>query len=177
MVSVDVLSPSEAEAEGCLESFMDIEDSGWKADAGTSLRRRPSLKAFFSAYTRRAARAGLLRVVFLRVGSRVVAAELAIEAYRRWWQLKIGYLHEMASHYPGLQLTEATIRHAFERGLESYEFLGVAADWEQRWGARGRSHQTVLVYPGAWSGARAAAVDGFRLAKGLTRRVAGWRPV
>ncbi|HTM32725.1 MAG TPA: GNAT family N-acetyltransferase [Vicinamibacterales bacterium] len=174
-VSVDVLSPSEAEADSCLEMFMEVEDSGWKADAGGSLRRRPPLHAFFRAYTRRAARAGLLRVAFLRAGARVVAAEVAIEAYRRWWQLKIGYLHEMAGHYPGLQLCEATIRHAFERGLESYEFLGVAANWERRWGAQERTHQTVLVYPGAWSGARAAAVDGFRLAMGLTRRVADWR--
>ena len=63
--------------------------------------------------------------------------ELAIEACGRHWQLKIGYVDELAAYYPGLQLTEGSIRAAFAAGLDAYEFLGSAASWEAAVASRG----------------------------------------
>jgi hypothetical protein len=56
-------------------------------------------------------------VTTLSFGSNVAAVELSVEAYRRMWQLKIGSNDALAKFYPGLHLTEASIRSAFERGF------------------------------------------------------------
>jgi CelD/BcsL family acetyltransferase involved in cellulose biosynthesis len=157
--SVEVLAPEESQVDGLLKEFMRVEASGWKGLRGSAMLQQPSLRDFFSAYARLAARQGILRMALLRFGSRIAAVEMAVEMYRRWWQLKIGYANDLAQHYPGLQLTEATIRHAFDRGLRSYEFMGSAATWEERWKPEQREYCTTVVYPRTLSGARALSVD------------------
>lgn len=139
--------PTPADVDDLLEQVVKVEGSGWKSRAASSLSRRTDLRDFFRRYSHRAAAAGRLRVATLSFGSVVAAVELSVEAYQRLWQLKIGYSEALAAYYPGLQLTEASIREAFERGLRSYEFLGSAALWEERWGPAVRSYRTLALYP------------------------------
>ena len=126
---------------------------------GSSLERRTDLRDFFRAYCRRAAGRGRLRVTLLRLGGTLGAMELATEAYGRLWQLKIGYHDQLAAYYPGLHLVEASIRAAFEQGLESYEFLGSAESWEERWRPEPRTYQLLAVYPFSVSGMIGAGRD------------------
>jgi CelD/BcsL family acetyltransferase involved in cellulose biosynthesis len=139
--------PRPAEAQELLDTLISIEDSGWKGRRGSSLARRTDLQQFFRTYCQRAAERGRLRVATLSFGSNVAAVELSVEAYNRWWQLKIGYQDTIAQYYPGLHLTEASIRAAFARGCEAYEFLGGAETWEERWRPQVRPYQSLQVYP------------------------------
>ena len=163
-VTIEVATPSEADVDTWLETVIAVEGSGWKGENGSALRCRPDLRSFFLAYARREARAGRLRIACLRIGDRVAAVELAVEDHRRWWQLKIGYDHELRSFYPGLQLTGEMVKRAHDRGLEAYEFLGSAADWEARWHPERRDFEVCLVYPPGLRGAAALADDATRVA-------------
>jgi len=169
-VRTEVLSPGSAEVPALFDRFMQVEASGWKGRASSSLMARPELRAFFERYLDRAASIGRLRVSMLWFGDRLAAAEIALVAYRRWWQLKIGYDDACADLYPGLQLTHASVRHAFDTGLEAYEFLGSAADWERRWNPEERRLVTLAVYPPTVAGAVGLGAD---LTRRAVRRIGG----
>jgi CelD/BcsL family acetyltransferase involved in cellulose biosynthesis len=163
-LSTEVAVPSEADVDAWLETVIAVEGSGWKGESGSALRCRPDLQSFFTRYARREARAGRLRVACLRIGDRVAAVELAVEDFQRWWQLKIGYAHDLRPFYPGLQLTGEMVRQAHDRGLDAYEFLGSAAEWEARWRPETRDLEVCLVYPATLRGGAALADDAARVA-------------
>ncbi len=146
-MTVERLDPKPSEVDELLESVVAVEASGWKGRRGSALASRADLRGFFRCYCHRAAEKGRLRVSRLSFGSHVAAVELSLEAYARMWQLKIGYQHQLASFYPGLHLTESSIRSTFERGLDAYEFLGSATAWEENWRPEMRRYQTLAVYP------------------------------
>jgi CelD/BcsL family acetyltransferase involved in cellulose biosynthesis len=152
-------SPNPQDSRVLLDTLVAVEDSGWKGRGGSSLKRQPELHEFFDRYCQRAAERGRLRVTTLAFGDRGAAMELAIEACGRHWQLKIGYLDELAAYYPGLHLTEGSIRAAFAAGLDAYEFLGSAASWEQPWRPDVREYRTIASYPISVVGMRAACGD------------------
>lgn len=158
-MTVTRLSPNPEDARALLDTLVAVEDSGWKGRGGSSLKRQPELYEFFRRYCQRAAERERLRVTTLSFGDRVAAVELAIEACERHWQLKIGYLDELAAYYPGLHLIEGSIRAAFAAGLDAYEFLGSAASWEQPWRPEVRKYRTIASYPLSVVGMRVACGD------------------
>jgi CelD/BcsL family acetyltransferase involved in cellulose biosynthesis len=172
-VRVEMLSPSPDETPALLDTVMAVEASGWKGRGGSAMLSRSDLRGFFGEYAAIEARRGRLRIARLWFGERVVATELALVAYGRWWQLKIGYDEAFAEYYPGLQLTHETVRYAFDQGLDAYEFLGSAASWERRWNPEERSHELVVVYPPALRAMGALLVDGLAHASRRLRRPAG----
>jgi CelD/BcsL family acetyltransferase involved in cellulose biosynthesis len=173
-VNIEHLTPTPSDVDGLLEEVVKVEGSGWKGRAGSALSARADLRDFFRRYGHRAAERGRLRVTRLSFGSELAAVELSVEAYRRMWQLKIGYNDALSAYYPGLQLTEASIRSAFERGLESYEFLGSAATWEERWSPDVRQYRMLAVYPlnakGVVTGCRDLAGMMWRRAQTIARK-------
>jgi CelD/BcsL family acetyltransferase involved in cellulose biosynthesis len=176
-VTVDVHSPSDADAGALFATVVAVEGSGWKGERGSALRCREGLATFFDTYVRHAARRGELRIALLRFGDRVAAVELALEAYGRWWQLKIGYEHSLASYYPGLLLTHAMVQRAFERGLAAYEFLGSAADWEERWQPERRQFEMCVVYPATIRGGRGLLADALAVGRQRWQRLARRPPL
>jgi CelD/BcsL family acetyltransferase involved in cellulose biosynthesis len=175
-VRVDVHRPSVADVGSLFAMVVAVEGSGWKGERGSALRCRPGLGAFFEAYVHRAARRGDLRIATLLFGDRIAAVEMAIEAYDRWWQLKIGYESGLGEYYPGLLLTYAMVQHAFERGLAAYEFLGSAAEWEERWLPERRAFEMCVVYPATISGGCGLLADALAVGRERWQRVAR-RPV
>ena len=156
-LEIDFSVPAPDDVHALLQTFSDIEGSGWKGRRGSALAQRADLRRFFDLYCRRAAERGRLRVATLRFGREIAAMELAVDAYERHWQLKIGYRDDLAAFYPGLHLTLASVQSAFERGLEAYEFLGCAEDWERSFRPETRAYRLVAAYPfsvqgfvGAW---------------------------
>jgi CelD/BcsL family acetyltransferase involved in cellulose biosynthesis len=135
------------EVESFLDAFVEVEGSGWKGRRGSALKCRPALRRFFAAYCGRAAAAGRLRISLLRFGSNTVATELLVESHRRLWQLKTGFREEFARYYPGLQLTHESVKAAFARHLEYYEFLGAAEPWEEAWRPVERPYSLLGLYP------------------------------
>lgn len=175
-VSVDVCTPTPDDVGRLMATVAAVEGSGWKGERGSALRCRRGLGAFFAAYVQRAARRGDLRIAMLRFGDRVAAVELALEAYDSWWQLKIGFEQDLASYYPGLLLTQALVQRTFERGLAAHEFLGSAAEWEERWLPERRSFEMCAVYPATLRGGRGLLADAIAVGRARWKRGASPPP-
>jgi CelD/BcsL family acetyltransferase involved in cellulose biosynthesis len=173
-VRVEILRPTPDETPALLDTVMAVEATGWKGRRGSSLLAQADLRAFFTTYALAAARAGRLRIARLWFGSRLAAAELAVVAHRRWWQLKIGYDDALGELYPGLQLTHETVKGAFDDQLEAYEFLGSAASWERRWNPEERRHELVMFYPRSVSALGGLAIDAVGVAARCAADKAGW---
>jgi CelD/BcsL family acetyltransferase involved in cellulose biosynthesis len=158
-VRVEISSPSGGEIEEALRQFMEVEAAGWKGRRGSAMQSQPALRAFFECYARLASEAGILRMFFLRIGSAIRAAQIAVEVYGHLWVLKIGYDEQMARCSPGFLLTAEAIGYAAMQGLRGYEFLGAPEAWERRWRPETRDTTLIVFYPHNLSGYAAVAMD------------------
>jgi len=158
-VNVRVLSPHPDKVEGLVREFARIEASGWKARNGSSLQQRPQLRAFFEQYGKLAAAAGSLRLSFLDVGDKAIAAQISVEYADRFWVLKTGYDEAWSRCSPGWLLIAETMRMAFEQRLRSYEFLGSDELWLHGWRTVSRDFRTVACYPASIDGVYGLAAD------------------
>jgi CelD/BcsL family acetyltransferase involved in cellulose biosynthesis len=132
-VSLEMLSPAPETLSPLLAEAYAIEAAGWKGAAGSALAMDPMLGEFFRHYAAAAARDGILRLGFLKIGDQRAAMLLAVELAQRLWLLKIGYDEQFARCSPGMLLVSETVRDAARRGLKAYEFLGEPAEWTRVW--------------------------------------------
>lgn len=161
-VLVELCFPSLNRLDQYLEEVFRVEATGWKGRHGSAILLNPQLQRFFNLYAWAAARSGILRIGVLRIAGNVVAAQLAVEYANRFWVLKIGYDEGWARCSPGLLLMHETIRSAFERGLEAYEFLGSDEPWIHIWTDHVRRDITHRVYPLSGKGLLYVCLDGLR---------------
>jgi CelD/BcsL family acetyltransferase involved in cellulose biosynthesis len=158
-LTVRVYSPRPEQVEEMFEAFVRIESSGWKARNGSSLSYRHHLRRFFLRYATRASQLGILRFSFLHIDEEPIAAQYSVEYLNRLWVLKIGYNEAWSRCSPGWQLLAETMHHAFDRKLESYEFLGSEEHWLHGWEAERTQLSTLACYPITLMGAYGLAAD------------------
>lgn len=178
-VTFRILSPEPTEVDGMFAEFVRVEAAGWKDRNGSSLRQRHVLREFFQQYARLASRSGILRISFLDLEGRPIAAQLSVERARRLWVLKIGYDETWSRCSPGMQLLAETMRYAFERQLEAYEFLGQDEHWLRGWEGRHSEFRTIACYPVTVTGMWVLATDATAWlagrVKAIARRLSGSR--
>lgn len=172
-VEFEALSPTVEEASGPLREVFRIETSGWKKRSRTGILSDSYTETFYNRYGLAAARLGMLRLFFLKINGKVIAARMAIECYNRLWDLRIGYDETMRECSPGILLTHETLRYACERGLVAHEFLGRREPWEEIWPCEHRHSRTFRVYPIAPAGLVYFALEAGSLAK---RKLLGTTP-
>ena len=136
-VTLDVRDGTEG-LEAALDEFIDVEGSGWKGQAGTAIRLQPRLGAFYRQVGRWAADRGELRLAFLRVDGRPIAAHLYLQSAEILYRFKSGYDEDWSKQAPGLLLTGAMIERAFDEGLKLYDFLGGGESHKLDWMADAR---------------------------------------
>ena len=168
VVEIEEVSPTHVTVDAFFDLLIATEHAGWKGRGGSSLSARGDLERFYRRYTRRAAGKSQLRVTMLRIGGDVAAIEFAVQAHGRRWGLKLGYDERFAPCAPAIQVVHASIRAAFEQGLRTYEFLGSAESWQERWKPEAREYVTAAVYPFRLRALVAAAQDA---AGSVTRRL------
>lgn len=173
-VVFEAVAPDEASLAANLESLFRVEAAGWKSRSGTAILQSEAMLRFYTEYGRSAARAGRLRLFFLKVGEATVAAQLHVEFAKRLWCLKIGHGEAWSRFSAGRVMTHDILRYGCERGLEGLEFLGVAEEWQRRWPIVLRQHSTLRYYPLSVRGGLAFAADSLRFvgrrANGKARR-------
>lgn len=138
-----------------LDEVFRVEGAGWKGRSGTALLSSERVRRFITRYSERACDRGALRVCFLEVKGIPIATILGVEEGQRFWVLKIGYDEQWARCSPGIQLTMETIKYAFDRGLDGYEFLGSEEPWQAMWPHDRRRLISLAMYPfsprGLWA--------------------------
>jgi CelD/BcsL family acetyltransferase involved in cellulose biosynthesis len=153
-----------------LDEGFAIEGSGWKDRRGTALRSHESTRRHYTSVARWAAGRGTLRLAFLRLEGRAIAFQFALEDARRYYFLKGGYATEYARFAPGKVLVQATLEHAYQAGLLSYELLGAAEPWKLEWTDRVRERILIDAFAPSAAGlldsvARTVFLRGTSLAK------------
>jgi CelD/BcsL family acetyltransferase involved in cellulose biosynthesis len=131
---VEVTMHSSAEGlDDALAEFVALEASGWKERAGTAISSRDASRRFYADIARWAAERDWLRLAFLRLDGRAIAAELDLECAGGLYALKSGFDPEYRAFGPGQMLTHDCLEWAFAEGLSSYEFLGTDEPYKMHW--------------------------------------------
>ena len=157
-VTFEIHNPSHSELEPLLEEAGRVEASG--GGNASALLLPGDRAAFLERYSSAIRPKGGLRLCFMRINGRAVAAQIAVESGNRLWLLKVGYDEEYAHCSPGHVLMEETIRCAAQRQLASVEFLGSAATWTAMWTTSFRRCVAVWAYPPTLKGFTRMGYDG-----------------
>jgi CelD/BcsL family acetyltransferase involved in cellulose biosynthesis len=133
--------------DSALDEFVALESSGWKAREGTAIASRDASRRFYADLARWLAERGWLRLAFLRVDGRAIAAELDIACGGALYSLKSGFDPEYRAFGPGQLLTHDCVKLAFDDGLASYEFLGTDEAYKMTWTDSTRERARVRSFP------------------------------
>ncbi|HHJ13740.1 MAG TPA: GNAT family N-acetyltransferase [Gammaproteobacteria bacterium] len=159
-VSTNTLLPENTRMlKTALTRAIGIEDRSWKGQQGSSLARRPALRAFFFDFLSRPAILPLVRLYFLRIGQQDAAMQIGLHTGDRLWMLKIGYDEQLRRVSPGMLMMMEVLRHNLESGTRGIEFLGSSEDWLSLWTREERTYASRLHYPLSLAGLRALGSD------------------
>ena len=92
-----------------LQSFLRVEGSGWKDQAGSAIQQDPKLMAFYTQLARDFGSRGACRINLLRLNGEVIAAQFGLVSNRQLNLLKIGYEPRFAQLAPGHLIMRYTI--------------------------------------------------------------------
>jgi CelD/BcsL family acetyltransferase involved in cellulose biosynthesis len=155
----EILSPTRGNLQPLLDEAMRVEAAGWKGRASSALRDDTLRRVFYRRYAARAADVGILRLCFMRIDGEAVAMQMAVQSGKAFFLLKMGYDERFHRCSPGNLLLRETIRHAAECRLDTYEFLGTAETWTQRWTECVRPCVSLWIYPSSVRGVCALLSD------------------
>ena len=147
----EVLQPAPQHVSALLDKAIDIEAHSWKVETGRALRQNLVVQTFLRDYLPREAAAGSLRLAFAYSGEQAVAMQIAIACGEGYWLLKIGYDARLASVAPGQLLMQDTMRYSVDQHLQTYELMGVTADWIRMWTTQEHASWRVEVFPTGWN--------------------------
>jgi CelD/BcsL family acetyltransferase involved in cellulose biosynthesis len=133
-----------AEQGRALETFYELEASGWKGDRGTAIACRADVKAFYDRLVERASPQVWIPV--LSVAGRPAAAQLYRVLGRTMFMHKTAYDAEFSPFAPGQVLTARVIRHGIQKGMEALDFLADNMPWKADWAPRLRRHYRLLLF-------------------------------
>jgi CelD/BcsL family acetyltransferase involved in cellulose biosynthesis len=157
-----------------LSEGLRLEAAAWKGDAGTAILNDPNVTRFYALLSGRAAERGWLRLNFLRAGTEAVAFDYSLEYRNRMFLLKLGYDPEFSPYSPSNLLLFLSLRGAFDRGLDEYDFLGEEAEWKRCWASCTRPNNWLYIFRPSLKGRLLHFVK-FRLIPWLKRRRLGSR--
>ena len=100
-----------ADVAPAVETFLQLEASGWKAKRGTALMQDDGDAGFVRRATRALAERGQCEIVTLRAGDTPVAAAIVLRHQDRAFYFKLGVDENFAKLSPGVQLTLDLTRH------------------------------------------------------------------
>jgi CelD/BcsL family acetyltransferase involved in cellulose biosynthesis len=109
-ISFDVARKPEDVAPA-VETFLQLEASGWKAKRGTALMQDDGDAGFVRRATSALAERGQCEIVTLRAGDTPVAAAIVLRHQDRAFYFKLGVDEKFAKLSPGVQLTLDLTRH------------------------------------------------------------------
>ena len=112
----------------------EIEDSGWKGKAGTSVLRTPGMAEFYIGQARQAAKLGQLEIVTLYCGERPISFSYGLTAKGVFHSTKIGYDPRFADYQPGQLLRYFLLERYFaDPERKFFDFQGPMTPSHEAW--------------------------------------------
>jgi CelD/BcsL family acetyltransferase involved in cellulose biosynthesis len=152
-VEFKIFCPSMDKLSTNLTTAFKVESAGWKGRKGSALLTNKRLREFFEIYASLTCAEEILRLCFLYIDDFAVAMVIGLEYQKKFWLLKNGFDEKWKRCSPGIQLIHETVKYAFDRGLESYEFLGSDEPYVHIWAKNNfRKYASIGFYPRSLSG-------------------------
>ncbi|MES2211151.1 MAG: GNAT family N-acetyltransferase [Chloroflexota bacterium] len=129
-----------------LEAFIDLHQARWGDDGlfpatPGGAQSRVLFRRLFECF----GPGGPLRLSFLTVGARTIAAGVTFETADRLYYYNAGVDPDARDLSPGVVMVERYLRHAIERGRRSMDFLRGDEPYKYEWGALDEPIQRLLV--------------------------------
>ncbi|MDE2380411.1 GNAT family N-acetyltransferase [Bradyrhizobium sp.] len=106
-----VVARTPGEVRAALETFLQLEASGWKGKRGTALAQHAGDAAFIRRAAPALAEAGQCEIITVQTGATPVAAGIVLRSQDRAFFFKLGIDERFARYSPGVQLTCELTRH------------------------------------------------------------------
>jgi len=121
------------ELSAAFERLLDIEDSGWKGQNGSSIRRQSGRQNYYRYLLEHYGRLGLCRIILLFLGETAIAAQFCIEIGACLYILKIGFRDAYGEFSPGsLLLYKSVYYHSEHTPVRTISFV-TGSGWIDRW--------------------------------------------
>ena len=156
-----------------LQSFYDLERSGWKGKKGTAIDCHERTRRFYDEIAINAERFGYLSLWFLDFNGRPIAAQFGVTYAGRYFMPKLAFDEEFRQYGPGHLLIYEILRACVERGISEYDFTGPWAEYKAKWTSAGRPHSTFWIFRrSAWG--RTLYTMKFKVEAGLKQTLRPW---
>jgi CelD/BcsL family acetyltransferase involved in cellulose biosynthesis len=129
-----------------LESFFQLEASGWKGKEGTAIACRPETRKFYELVAAAASRDGYFSLDFLKLDGKPISAHFAMVWDGRYQLLKAAYDENYRRFGPGHLIVWELLRSLGPSGLTELDFVAPATWDESCWASENRSHFSYLVF-------------------------------
>jgi CelD/BcsL family acetyltransferase involved in cellulose biosynthesis len=140
-----------AEAAPVLEQAFQIEDSGWKGRAGTSLLRAPGIAAYVRTLTALLAPRGEVEFAFLELNGQAIACEILLHAKGVLHSYKVGYDEQYQWYDPGhLLMHELLLEASVTQRCRGYDCMGPNNVGLRRWRGTAQAVGQLVMAPAKW---------------------------
>jgi CelD/BcsL family acetyltransferase involved in cellulose biosynthesis len=137
-----------------LTEGLGLELGGWKGEQGTAVLSHPRTEQFYRSVAEWAARAGILRLYFLRLDGRAVAFGYRLEQQGVIYGLKIAHEEAFREYGPGFLLMNRMLADAFRRpDVQRIEWLGVDDPHKLEFASGVRQQLRLQLFSGGAAGA------------------------
>jgi CelD/BcsL family acetyltransferase involved in cellulose biosynthesis len=151
-----------------LTDVLALEASGWKKEAGTAIVCHPATEVFYREIANWAAARGWLRLAFLDLDGRPIAAELMLEHAGVMYGLKGGYAVGLREFGIGHHLRGEVLAQCFARGLRRLDFLGGESPAKRVWTRTARDLVAIEFFPRSTAGV--VGVASYRYGRPVAKR-------
>lgn len=160
-----------AELDRFLDAVHEIEQGSWKEAAGTSLTANEYQERFHRAFAYRASERGWFRGQLLELNGEPIAYIYGLVFKGVFQDFKESFKEARRDFSPGHVLKMLALERLYERGVRTYDFMGLAEPYKLRWADRQYTRSTYCVYHRTLRGRTARwATSGARLLKSAIRR-------
>lgn len=119
--------------EEAFATFLQVEDSGWKGDRGTSVRKQPQKLAYYQALLASYSQARQIQINVLYLNDVAIAAQFGVRVGDRLYLLKIGFSENHAAISPGYLILYKLIEQLGGDGVVRAISFVTGVDWIDRW--------------------------------------------
>ncbi len=124
------------ELAAAFEDFLVVEDSGWKGEGGTSIRKQPKKLAYYQRLLEFYGGLGICQINILYLADTAIAAQFGVRVGQRLFLLKIGFREDFAAISPGYLILYKLIEQSAAQGqIASVSFV-TGVTWIDRWHPR-----------------------------------------
>lgn len=135
-----------ADAISAFEAFLELENQGWKGNAGSSLLKNNRLKSLYEKHLKLHNSEITVIIFELYLQAKLISSSICFKTLDGLYVFKIAYDETYQKSSPGLLLRLKEIEYCFSQNLKIYDFSGVGQKWMTYFTDRGYYVLDIIFY-------------------------------